>query len=196
MGARGSNRAFSNRRSSLDVAGLSQAPQVSCIPGQYPICWLPVSWEAMAVLTCRLVWRVPQGPYRVSSQEKSAPKCPRPGLRQNASQGFGLVLGMQQTQRLSHCIEPNLRMASTEPSRVRWSFPVVHRNLRKRASEPAPRTEVREISRTVSGRANVLLHVPVDVLKRPDGQGGPQPRSQAQVIPSKCKVACIVTGYL
>lgn len=78
--------------------------------------------------------------------------------------GLAWYLGMQQVQRLSHCIEPNLCMSSTEPSRVHAHTYHCSQMLENRVFEPAPRTKARECSETVSTRANALLYATVDLL--------------------------------
>lgn len=71
---------------------------------------------------------------------------------------------MQHIQQLSHCVEPNLRMALTN---------LVERNVHTqhcteifegRVFEPAPTPYAREYSRAVSACVAVLLYAPVNVL--------------------------------
>lgn len=149
---------------------LSDAPQLSCIP--VPISNLLVN-EFTSLLGSHgipdmqiVMPPASRGlPRRLPENFRApAPKCPSPGLRQNSYHGVGLVLCMQRIQRLSHCIEPNLCVASTEPSRVHLIPTTALDCSKNKLLESAPRTRMRECSRPVSTRADVLLHVPVDAL--------------------------------
>lgn len=80
---------------------------------------------------------------------------------------------MQQIQQLSHCIEPNLRMALT--NLVEHNVHTHHCTeiFEDRVFEPAPTPYAREYSRAVSTRVAVVLYAPVNVLDGSNEQGGP-----------------------
>lgn len=198
---------FTPSRTTGSVGRLSEAPQLSCIP--VSISNLLVN-EVTSLLGSHgiLDMQIGTSPAPRSLPRKppehscaSAPNCLQPGFRQNASQWFGLLLGMQQVQRWSHCIEPNLRMASIEPSRFPSSYAPLHSDSK---TECLSRLREHQCGSTAEQYPPELMHCCMHLWicwTGPNEQGGPRPRAVDMQCDFHCHcklvrhVVCLVRAY-